>query len=93
MTGRRTRRGAIFTINALYAGADGTIFDYATGVEDLIAGRVRFMGDPAMRIEEDHLRILRLFRFHAWYGRGEMDEAALRAAAAAKEDRIAILVC
>lgn len=74
-----------FTINALYAGADGEIFDYATGVQDLIAGRVRFMGDPATRIAEDHLRILRLFRFHAWYGRGEMDEAALRASAAAKE--------
>jgi poly(A) polymerase len=74
-----------FTINALYATADGTIFDYATGVEDLIAGRVRFMGDPATRIAEDTLRILRLFRFHAWYGRGEIDEAALRAAAAAKD--------
>jgi poly(A) polymerase len=79
-----------FTINALYAGADGAIFDYATGVEDLIAGRVRFMGDPATRIAEDYLRILRLFRFHAWYGKGEIDEAALRAAAAAK-DRLATL--
>ena len=79
-----------FTINALYAGADGAIFDYATGVEDLIAGRVRFMGDPATRIAEDTLRILRLFRFHAWYGKGEIDEPALRAAAAAK-DRLATL--
>jgi poly(A) polymerase len=74
-----------FTMNALYAGADGEIFDYATGVEDLIAGKVRFMGDPATRIAEDHLRVLRLFRFHAWYGKGEMDEAGLRAAAAAKD--------
>jgi poly(A) polymerase len=73
-----------FTINALYAGPEGEIFDYATGVEDLIAGRVRFMGDPAIRIAEDYLRILRLFRFHAWYGRGEIDEPALRAAAAAR---------
>jgi poly(A) polymerase len=73
-----------FTINALYATADGEIFDYDTGVEDLIAGRVRFMGDPATRITEDYLRILRLFRFHAWYGKGEIDEAALRASAAAK---------
>jgi poly(A) polymerase len=73
-----------FTINALYAGPDGEIFDYATGVEDLIAGRVRFMGDPSTRIAEDYLRILRLFRFHAWYGRGEIDEPALRAAAAAR---------
>jgi poly(A) polymerase len=79
-----------FTINALYAGPDGAVFDYATGVEDLIAGRVRFMGDPATRIAEDHLRILRLFRFQAWYGRGEIDEAALRAGAAAK-DRLASL--
>jgi len=79
-----------FTINALYATADGEIFDYDTGVEDLIAGRVRFMGDPATRIAEDTLRILRLFRFHAWYGKGEIDEPALRAAAAAK-DKIATL--
>jgi len=79
-----------FTINALYARADGEIFDYATGVEDLIAGRVRFMGDPATRIAEDYLRILRLFRFHAWYGKGEIDEAALRAGAAAR-DRLVTL--
>lgn len=74
-----------FTINALYAAADGEIFDYATGVEDLIAGRVRFMGDAATRIAEDYLRILRLFRFHAWYGKGDIDAAALHAAAAAKQ--------
>jgi tRNA nucleotidyltransferase/poly(A) polymerase len=55
-----------FTINALYATAEGEIFDYDTGVEDLIAGRVRFMGDAATLIAEDYLRILRLFRFHAW---------------------------
>jgi len=79
-----------FTINALYAGTDGEIFDYATGVEDLIAGRIRFMGDPATRIVEDYLRILRLFRFHAWYGKGEIDEAGLRASAAAK-DKLATL--
>lgn len=79
-----------FTINALYAAADGTVFDYATGIEDLIAGRVRFMGDPAARIAEDCLRVLRLFRFHAWYGRGEIDPPALRAAAAAK-DRLGTL--
>ena len=52
--------------------------------EDLIAGRVRFVGDPAARIREDYLRILRLFRFHAWYGKGDMDAEALRAAADAK---------
>jgi len=70
-----------FTINALYAGADGEIFDYHGGIEDLIAGRVRFVGEPHARISEDYLRILRLFRFHAWYGRGDMDAEALRAAA------------
>ncbi len=74
-----------FTINALYARLDGEIFDYATGVEDLIAGRVRFMGDPKTRIAEDYLRILRLFRFHAWYGKGEIDADALRAAAQARD--------
>ncbi len=74
-----------FTINALYALPDGKIFDYATGVEDLIAGRVRFMGDPAIRIAEDYLRILRLFRFHAWYGKDEIDAEGLRAAAAARD--------
>ena len=73
-----------FTMNALYAGADGEIFDYHDGVADLIAGRVRFVGDPAARIAEDYLRILRLFRFHAWYGKGEIDGEGLRAAAAAK---------
>ena len=73
-----------FTMNALYASAGGEIFDYHDGVADLIAGRVRFVGDAAARIREDYLRILRLFRFHAWYGKGEMDVDALRAAADAK---------
>jgi len=74
-----------FTINALYAAPDGTVFDYATGVTDLIAGRVRFMGAADARIAEDYLRVLRLFRFHAWYGKGEVDADGLRAAAAAKD--------
>jgi poly(A) polymerase len=74
-----------FTINALYASANGEIFDYATGVEDLIAGKVRFMGDAKTRIAEDYLRVLRLFRFHAWYGKGEIDAEGLRAAAEAKD--------
>lgn len=69
-----------FTINALYAAADGEVFDYFGGLADLDAGRVRFIGDPVARIREDYLRILRLFRFHAGYGRGEIDEDALRAA-------------
>jgi len=74
-----------FTINALYASAAGEIFDYATGVEDLIAGKVRFMGDPRARIAEDYLRVLRLFRFHAWYGKGDVDAEGLRAAAEARD--------
>jgi poly(A) polymerase len=74
-----------FTINALYASASGEIFDYATGVADLIAGKVRFMGDAKSRIAEDYLRVLRLFRFHAWYGKGEIDADGLRAAAEARD--------
>lgn len=74
-----------FTINALYASASGEIFDFATGVEDLIAGKVRFMGDASARIAEDYLRVLRLFRFHAWYGKGDVDAQGLRAAAQAKD--------
>jgi poly(A) polymerase len=73
-----------FTMNALYADADGEILDTVGGVEDLTAGRVRFVGDAAMRIREDYLRSLRLFRFHAWYGKGEMDADALHAAAELK---------
>ncbi|HTQ13731.1 MAG TPA: CCA tRNA nucleotidyltransferase [Rhizomicrobium sp.] len=73
-----------FTFNALYAAPDGEISDYFGGLDDLKAGRVRFIGDAALRIREDYLRILRLFRFHAWYGRGEIDAVALRAAAEGK---------
>jgi poly(A) polymerase len=69
-----------FTINALYAAEDGEVFDYFSGLADLKARRVRFVGDPQTRIREDYLRILRLFRFHAWYGKGELDPEALAAA-------------
>jgi poly(A) polymerase len=55
-----------FTINALYADPlSGELFDYFGGLDDLHERRVRFIGDPATRIAEDHLRILRFFRFHA----------------------------
>ena len=57
-----------FTINALSVTRDGTVYDYAGGLADLAARRVRFIGDPAKRIAEDYLRILRFFRFHAAYG-------------------------
>ncbi len=69
-----------FTINAMSAAPDGsTLHDYFRGLDDLVAGRVRFVGDPATRIAEDHLRLLRFFRFHAWYGHGAPDLAALAA--------------
>ncbi len=68
-----------FTLNALYAGEDGTLFDPLGGFADLVAGRVRFIGEAEDRIKEDYLRILRFFRFHAYYGKGDMDEAGLHA--------------
>ena len=70
-----------FTINAMSMARDGTVFDYFGGRGDLAAGRVRFVGDPALRIAEDYLRILRFFRFQARYGLQEPDTdtiAALR---------------
>jgi len=69
-----------FRLNALYADADGHVFDpTGEGVADCRAGRIVFVGDPETRIREDFLRILRFFRFHAWYGRDEPDPAALAA--------------
>lgn len=68
-----------FTINALSASADGRIFDYVGGLADIAARRVRFIGEPRERIAEDYLRILRFFRFHAWYGHGAPDPAGLHA--------------
>ncbi len=56
--------------------ADGTVYDYVSGLADIAARRVRFIGDPAKRIAEDYLRILRFFRFHAWYGDGGHPDAA-----------------
>jgi poly(A) polymerase len=73
-----------FTMNALYADAHGAVHDFVGGIADLKARRVRFIGDAATRIAEDYLRILRLFRFHAWYGHGEIDAEGLRACAAAR---------
>ena len=70
-----------FTINALFSDADGTLFDPTGGLGDLEAGRVRFVGDAATRIEEDHLRILRFFRFFTYYGKDEPDADGLVACA------------
>jgi tRNA nucleotidyltransferase/poly(A) polymerase len=74
-----------FTMNALYAGRDGTIHDHVGGLGDLAERRVRFIGDPARRIAEDYLRILRFFRFHAAYSDGGApDPAGLSACIAAR---------
>jgi poly(A) polymerase len=72
------------TINALYCDADGEVFDPLGAMGDLMAGRVRFIGDAEARIREDYLRILRFFRFFAWYGDGRPDAAGLKACAKLK---------
>ncbi|QDC00267.1 CCA tRNA nucleotidyltransferase [Mesorhizobium sp. 8] len=74
-----------FTINALYAEADGTVIDLVGGVADLEARRLRFIGDAEARIREDFLRILRFFRFFAWYGDGRPDAEGLKACARLKD--------
>ncbi|MBS0561600.1 MAG: CCA tRNA nucleotidyltransferase [Proteobacteria bacterium] len=79
-----------FTINAMSMTRDGTLFDHFGGKADLAAGRVRFVGEAARRIEEDALRILRFFRFQARYGRGTPDAEAI-AAIRAGLDGLAIL--
>ena len=71
-----------FTFNAMSCAPDGRLYDPFGGRADLAAGRVRFVGDARQRIEEDHLRLLRLFRFHAHYGRGPLDPEGLAAAEA-----------
>lgn len=73
------------TINALSAGRDGEVFDYVGGLADLDERRVRFIGVAADRIAEDYLRILRFFRFHAFYAGDEADTDALAACAAEVE--------
>lgn len=72
-----------FTINALYADADGAVFDPVGGLADLAAQHVRFIGDAAQRVAEDYLRVLRFFRFHARFGGAQPDAAALAACRAA----------
>ena len=74
-----------FTINALSVSPDGRLHDYTGGQADLAARRVRFIGDPARRIAEDFLRALRFFRFHAAFGAGEPDAAALAAILQARQ--------
>ncbi|MDO6964249.1 CCA tRNA nucleotidyltransferase [Rhizobium alvei] len=72
------------TINALYADRYGVVHDYVGGLEDIRTATVRFIGDASERIAEDHLRILRFFRFFAHYGRGRPDAEGLKACARAK---------
>ncbi len=68
-----------FTMNALFCDARGHIHDFTNGYRDILSRKVIFVGDPAQRIAEDFLRILRFFRFHARYGEGAPDEAGLQA--------------
>jgi tRNA nucleotidyltransferase/poly(A) polymerase len=73
-----------FTMNALSLSVDGEVHDYVGGLADLRAGHVRFIGEAAARIAEDYLRILRFFRFHAYYGEGAPDAEGLHAALVAR---------
>ena len=80
-----------FTINALSADpVSGQVHDYFGGLDDIQTGLVRFIGDPFQRIAEDHLRILRFFRFHARFGRGAPDPAGLEACTARANDLMAL---
>lgn len=74
-----------FTMNALYCDREGRLFDPVGGHDDLVARRVRFIGEPEKRIAEDHLRILRFFRFFARYGKGRPDANGLKACSAMKD--------
>ncbi len=74
-----------FTINALYCDGEGTIFDPLGGLPDVTARRVRFIGTADERISEDYLRILRFFRFFAWYGHGRPDPSGLKAVTRLKD--------
>lgn len=81
--GRDWRRDAErrdFTINALSVSRAGEVHDYVDGLADIASRRVRFIGNAEQRIAEDYLRILRFFRFHAFYGTGHPDAEGLAAA-------------
>src|SRR3979411_2414644 len=73
-----------FTINGLSVDAGGVVHDHVGGLGDVLAKRVRFIGDPSQRIAEDYLRILRFFRIPAAYGAGEPDRAGYLACIAAR---------
>jgi poly(A) polymerase len=73
-----------FTINALSVDPSGVVHDYVGGLADIAKRRVRFIGDPLRRIEEDYLRILRFFRIHAAFGAGDVDRAGYLACIVAR---------
>jgi len=80
-----------FTINAMSADPlSGEVFDYFGGIDDLAARKIRFIGDARTRIAEDHLRILRMFRFHARFGAGPPDQEALTACIERANDLMAL---
>jgi poly(A) polymerase len=74
-----------FTVNGLYADAQGNVIDLVGGIADISSRTIRFIGSAEKRIGEDHLRILRFFRFFAWYGSGRPDAEGLKACARLKE--------
>ncbi len=78
------------TLNALYCDKGGTIFDPLGGIDDVLARRVRFIGDARARIREDYLRILRFFRFTAEYADGAPDQAGLDASLAERHGLLAL---
>jgi poly(A) polymerase len=79
-----------FTVNAMSLSPDGRLHDYTGGRADLAQRKIRFIGDPATRIAEDYLRVLRFFRFHAAIGEGPLDPLGLRAAILARENLVAL---
>lgn len=74
-----------FTINALYADAQGAVYDEVGGLKDIAGHTIRFIGEAEERIREDYLRILRFYRFFAWYGEGRPDAQGLKATAKLKD--------
>ena len=73
-----------FRLNAIYARPEGAVFDPFDGAADARAGRIVFIGDASARIAEDYLRILRFYRFNAWYGSGAPDPEGHRACVAGR---------
>ncbi|MEM8540414.1 MAG: CCA tRNA nucleotidyltransferase, partial [Pseudomonadota bacterium] len=74
-----------FTINALYVDRSGVVYDYVDGLSDVETMNLRFIGDAGERIQEDYLRILRFFRFFAWFGKHRPDAEGLKASMRHKE--------